>query len=141
MRLHRLGLGLSLIVGLAACTGDPGAQGDQGPQGPGGTPGHVALVNTSAEPAGANCADGGTKIEAGVDTNDNGTLDAQVLDDTMSDHVRLRSRARGLSPPDLGQNVPARPRPAPWENASGAIVAVGVRGWRKCRNPSHTPYT
>lgn len=79
MRLHRVGLGLSLIVGLAACTGDQGEQGDQGPQGPGGTPGHVALVNTSAEPAGANCADGGTKIEAGVDTNDNGTLDASEV--------------------------------------------------------------
>ncbi len=82
MRLHRVGLGLSLIVGLAACTGDQGEQGDQGPQGPGGTPGHVALVNTSAEPAGANCADGGTKIEAGVDTNDNGTLDASEVTST-----------------------------------------------------------
>jgi len=42
----------------------------------------VALVNTSAEPAGANCADGGTKIEAGVDTNDNGTLDASEVTST-----------------------------------------------------------
>ena len=82
MRLHRLGLGLSLIVGLAACTGDQGEQGDTGPQGPGGNPGHAALVDTSTEPAGTNCANGGIKIEAGVDTNDNGTLDASEVTST-----------------------------------------------------------
>lgn len=52
-----------------ACDGAPGAQGSAG-----GAVG-VALVRTSSEPAGANCAKGGQKVEAGVDANGSGALD------------------------------------------------------------------
>jgi len=37
------------------------------------------LVKTSVEPAGINCADGGTRIEKGTDDNDNGFLDANEV--------------------------------------------------------------
>jgi hypothetical protein len=43
---------------------------------PTGTNGKISLVKTSTEPIGANCAVGGTKIEAGIDNNNNNTLDA-----------------------------------------------------------------
>jgi hypothetical protein len=43
---------------------------------PTGANGKISLVKTSTEPAGANCSAGGTKIEAGVDNNNNNTLDA-----------------------------------------------------------------
>ena len=61
------------------CNGAVGAQGAVGPQGiPGiaGTNGLNALLKTTVEPAGANCATGGTKIETGLDSNNNGVLDA-----------------------------------------------------------------
>jgi len=38
--------------------------------------GHSGLVNLTPEPAGVNCATGGIRIDYGVDTNDNGILEA-----------------------------------------------------------------
>jgi OmcA/MtrC family decaheme c-type cytochrome len=46
----------------------------EGPTGPAGE-GTTALTSTSSEPAGTNCANGGVKVEVGLDANDNGTLD------------------------------------------------------------------
>ncbi len=75
--------------------GDDGQDGAQGPQGPAGNDGAdgqdgsngqdgaTALIETSTEPAGANCANGGVKIEAGVDDNDNGQLDSNEVDSTQ----------------------------------------------------------
>jgi len=48
-----------------ACNGAPGS----------GTNGQTALVVTTTEPAGSNCAFGGTKIQTGLDANNNGQLD------------------------------------------------------------------
>ena len=61
------------------CNGAVGAAGVAGPQGiPGvaGTNGLNSLIKTTVEPAGANCATGGTKVETGLDANNNGVLDA-----------------------------------------------------------------
>jgi hypothetical protein len=44
-----------------------------------GTNGLNSLVQTSAEPAGANCTYGGTKFETGLDANRNGILDASEV--------------------------------------------------------------
>ena len=66
-----------------------GAQGPQGPQGPAGNDGadgqdgSTALIATSTEPAGVNCANGGVKIEVGVDDNGNGQLDSNEVDSTQ----------------------------------------------------------
>jgi hypothetical protein len=38
-----------------------------------------AMVVTSAEPAGANCAIGGTKVTSGVDANTNSLLDVAEI--------------------------------------------------------------
>jgi trimeric autotransporter adhesin len=46
---------------------------------PTGANGKISLVKTGTEPAGANCAAGGTKIEAGVDNNSNSTLEASEV--------------------------------------------------------------
>jgi predicted CXXCH cytochrome family protein len=53
---------------IAGCSGDPGTSGSNG------SDGAPALVVTTPEPPGANCSHGGTKIEAGVDTNRDGSL-------------------------------------------------------------------
>ena len=58
-----------VLGAIGACDGDPGEQG------PGGSDGADAIVMTTAEPPGANCAAGGTKVEAGVDANGDGALD------------------------------------------------------------------
>ena len=52
----------ALWGGLAACDGDSAA-------------GKDALVSISAEPAGQNCENGGSRIESGVDQDGNQTLD------------------------------------------------------------------
>ncbi|HOX46527.1 MAG TPA: hypothetical protein PK668_23185 [Myxococcota bacterium] len=45
------------------CNGEPGA------------PGHASLFELLDEPAGANCPSGGTQVQTGLDTNDDGVLD------------------------------------------------------------------
>ena len=53
----------------------PMLNGILGTTGPAGTNGLNALIKTTTEPVGANCANGGTKIETGLDINGNGILD------------------------------------------------------------------
>jgi len=64
-------LSYALLLSGALCLTNC-KKGDTGPVGPAGK---TSLVRTLAEPAGANCSSGGIKIETGVDTNGNGTLD------------------------------------------------------------------
>src|SRR6185503_8868597 len=68
-------VGLGVLGVLAACTGDPGR------------PGPGALVAISAEPAGANCPFGGTKIEVGIDTDGDGALDPSEVTATGTSFV------------------------------------------------------
>ena len=60
------------------CNGAPGKQGEQAKK---------ILVLTTAEAAGANCANGGVKIEIGTDTNGDSTLDADEIDTTLTKYV------------------------------------------------------
>ncbi|MBL4592882.1 MAG: tail fiber domain-containing protein [Flavobacteriales bacterium] len=50
--------------------------------GPPGAPGNNSLANATPEASGANCANGGTMIDVGVDDNGNGTLEALEIDFT-----------------------------------------------------------
>ncbi|HTJ42905.1 MAG TPA: OmcA/MtrC family decaheme c-type cytochrome [Kofleriaceae bacterium] len=87
MRLTLLAL---VTSGLIACTGEqgpPGQNGSNGGTGDPGDPGKDALTRTSAEPAGANCPDGGVKIEVGVDANDNGILDDSEVNAASTQYV------------------------------------------------------
>jgi hypothetical protein len=81
--LKSLLLALTPIVTLS-CTGPAG---DEGPAGMGtdGLPGQngtSSLVSISDEPPGANCSNGGVKIESGTDDDRDGTLDAGEVDAT-----------------------------------------------------------
>ena len=92
MTSRRIGLSTVLwatLFVLGGCGGGDtgpaglaGAEGEAGAPGPPGTPGKNALSKTSAEPPGANCANGGTKLEVGIDTDGNGTLDAAEVTGT-----------------------------------------------------------
>jgi hypothetical protein len=61
--------------GAQGAPGPAGPKGDAGAPGPQGSPGVVSIVAQIAEPAGANCPDGGTRIESGSDANGNQQLD------------------------------------------------------------------
>lgn len=58
------------------CDGPAGANGANGTDGTNGTDGQTALIALAVEPVGANCAAGGTRVDAGPDANANNTLDA-----------------------------------------------------------------
>jgi hypothetical protein len=89
-------------IGLTGATGATGATGQQGPigltgpagangtngiNGTNGTNGLNALIKTTTEPAGANCTNGGTKIETGLDANGNGVLDASEVNTSQTQYV------------------------------------------------------
>ena len=59
----------------------------QGPAGVNGANGQNALIKTTTEPAGANCATGGVKLESGLDANANGTLDAGEINPALTRYV------------------------------------------------------
>ncbi|MEP6876787.1 MAG: sialidase family protein [Burkholderiales bacterium] len=70
------------ILALAACGGG-GSSGAAGPAGATGTDGVTTLALASAQSAGLVCPTGGTKIEAGLDANASGTLDASEVGSTQ----------------------------------------------------------
>ena len=70
-----------------AGSGGTGSQGPAGTNGTNGTNGLNALVRTTPEAAGANCATGGTRLDAGLDANSNGTLDAAEINAALTRYV------------------------------------------------------
>ncbi len=66
-----------------ACNGDSGNGGSNGTGGGNGSNGQTSLVKTSIEPTGTNCATGGTKIDTGMDLNDNGQLENSEITSTQ----------------------------------------------------------
>lgn len=70
----------------AAWTAVAGSGGN-GSNGTNGTNGLNALIRTTTEAAGGNCGTGGTKLEAGLDSNANGTLDAAEVNATLTRYV------------------------------------------------------
>ncbi len=65
-----------VIASETVCAPDDGDQGDEGDDGV------DALIRLAEESAGANCEFGGQRVEAGLDANDNGQLDAGEVEST-----------------------------------------------------------
>ena len=72
---------------IASLTGPQGIQGAQGTNGDDGQDGKNTLVNTSTEPSGVNCANGGVKIEVGLDTDGNGVLDSNEINGSLTKYI------------------------------------------------------
>jgi len=72
---------------LTSLQGVTGVAGIAGTNGTNGVDGKNTLVNTTTEAAGANCAAGGTKVEVGLDANNNGTLDANEINSSLTKYV------------------------------------------------------
>ncbi len=79
--------GIQGPIGPAGPQGPQGVPGPQGANGVAGANGLNALIKTNTEPAGANCANGGTKIETGLDANANGVLDAGEVNGSQTKYV------------------------------------------------------
>ena len=78
------------VTGPAGAQGLPGTNGTNGAVGAVGATGQNglnALIKTTSEVAGANCANGGNKIETGVDANGNGVLDAGEVNASQTQYV------------------------------------------------------
>ena len=73
-------------VGPQGAQGDPGATGAEGPTGPRGDAGprgaSGSLVTSAPEAPGANCVDGGLRIDIGVDTDGDGVLEPSEVQQT-----------------------------------------------------------
>jgi len=65
----------------------PMLNGILGTTGPAGTNGLNALIKTTTEPVGVNCANGGTKIETGLDVNGSGVLDVGEVNASQTQYV------------------------------------------------------
>jgi len=74
-------------IGLTGSTGAQGPIGLTGIQGLDGQNGLNALIKTTSEAAGANCTNGGTKIETGLDANGNGVLDVGEVNASQTKYV------------------------------------------------------
>jgi uncharacterized protein (TIGR02145 family) len=73
------------------------ANGTTGPQGPAGPNGKNALIRTTPEAAGANCANGGVKIEAGLDSDGNGQLGDSEVNTAQTKFICNGSGGDGIS--------------------------------------------
>jgi hypothetical protein len=80
-------IGLTGATGSVGATGVQGTAGTNGTNGTNGIDGKNALIKTTAEPTGTNCATGGTKVEVGLDANNNDTLDAGEVNATLTKYV------------------------------------------------------
>jgi hypothetical protein len=86
-------IGLTGPAGATGATGPTGPNGLTGPAGASGTNGTNgtnglnALIKTTTEPSGGNCANGGTKIETGLDANGNGVLELGEVNASQTKYV------------------------------------------------------
>jgi len=74
-------------IGATGTQGLSGPAGEPGPTGAGGAAGRDVVAATAAEPAGADCGTGGTKLSSGIDANRNGTLDPGEVNNAATGYV------------------------------------------------------
>ena len=75
------------IQGADGADGQDGAPGADGADGQDGADGMNAIIETMSEPAGTNCANGGVKIQVGIDTNSDGILQATEINPAQTQYV------------------------------------------------------
>jgi hypothetical protein len=77
----------SSLIGAQGPQGLQGVAGNDGQNGQNGQDGKTALINTTVEPAGTNCPNGGTKIEVGLDSDSNGVLNNNEINAAQTKYV------------------------------------------------------
>ncbi len=111
------------ITGPQGLTGATGLQGPAGAAGVAGANGLNALTKTTVEPAGANCATGGVKLEFGPDANGNGILDAGEIVPALTKYV-----CNGAVGPQGPIGLPGIQGPAGVAGPQGPAGTAGPQG-------------
>jgi hypothetical protein len=121
--------GATGVAGPAGAIGATGPQGPQGIQGVAGTNGLSTLSKTTTEPAGANCQTGGFKVEYGLDANNNGILNSNEVNTSLTKYVcNGEIGATGPQGPQ-GTTGPVGPQgPIGQTGPAGAAGATGPQG-------------
>jgi hypothetical protein len=132
--------GIAGPQGVAGPAGATGPAGIAGPAGTNGSNGLNALVKTTVEPAGVNCAAGGTKVETGIDANNNGVLDLAEINAAQTTYV-----CNGLQGAS-GSQGPAGPQgPIGLTGPQGPVGPQGPSGsqnaWSLTGNSGTNPAT
>ena len=144
--------GATGATGTTGATGATGTTGATGATGAAGAAGASALLALSTEPNGANCAYGGTRVDAGIDSDASGTLGASEI--TSTSYV-CRSSAAWVATDVALQTVANTNYLAtsgsaqvtltlPTNPAVGDVVAVtgaGAAGWKLAQNAGQTVLT
>jgi OmcA/MtrC family decaheme c-type cytochrome len=81
----------------------------------------ISLIKTTAEPTGANCPFGGTRIETGIDANRNQTLDADEVNAAATSYVCHFSPSGTVSP---SAGIVAAIKPGGVSTAASAPITV-----------------
>jgi hypothetical protein len=92
-------------TGTIGATGPVGPQGIQGVAGTNGLNGKNTLVNTTVEPAGLNCASGGTKVEVGLDNNSNGVLDNLEIISSLTKYICNGTNSNNSNQTQIPTNI------------------------------------
>ena len=116
---------------VANITGPQGVSGAAGAQGVAGANGLNALTKTTVEPAGANCATGGVKLEFGPDANVNGILDAGEIVPALTKYV-----CNGAVGPQGPIGLPGIQGPAGVAGPQGPAGIAGPQGPQGPAGPS-----
>ncbi|WP_297868451.1 hypothetical protein [uncultured Flavobacterium sp.] len=128
------------IQGPAGANGSDGATGPQGPAGANGNngaDGKNALVNTTLEPAGANCATGGTKIEVGIDINENGVLDVNEINISQTKYVCNGAQGpQGIEGPAGVNGIDGATGPQGEQGPIGLTGETGPQGIQGIQGPA-----
>jgi hypothetical protein len=119
-------IGLIGLTGSAGATGPQGLQGLAGTNGTNGTNGLNALIKTTTEPTGANCANGGTKIETGLDANGNGLLDVSEINTSQTKYVC--NGVNGSSGSGSLSNGTSQGEMLYWNGSTWIVVPPGQTG-------------
>jgi len=112
-----------LVANITGPQGSAGAAGAQGQAGAQGANGLNALTKTTVEPAGANCATGGVKLEFGPDANANGILDAGEIVPALTKYV-----CNGAVGPQGPIGLPGIQGPAGVAGPTGPAGVAGPQG-------------
>ena len=75
------------LDGIDGIDGKDGVDGTDGKDGVDGINGLKSLITTTDEPAGSNCENGGTKVEIGIDINNDGVLNDNEIDSNQTKYI------------------------------------------------------
>jgi hypothetical protein len=114
------------IQGATGVQGPIGLTGATGATGPAGTNGQNTLAKTTTEAAGANCSTGGVKVEYGIDTNNNGTLDVAEINATLTKYIC--NGATGAQGPQGPQGIQGATGAQGIQGETGAQGPIGLTG-------------